>query len=196
MKAYTDFMEDNPQAAALFAREDLPIREVAMELSCSIDKARRFRSAYRKQNGLPPLTGATSTKGRIKYRMNNPEQYDMMCEELIYGDDSVPVIAKRYGLDGKVTTQSLYNIRTRLLVERGEWIPKKRRARKREMFNNMPFDIMDFLMTTLADPRRKGYTWDELLTRSGLDMEMPTFRKYALEALEEWKRYNKTEDSE
>lgn len=186
-QSYEDLLFYNHEAGALLSNQQLSAREVAVKLGISVERTRRYRKRFLKENKIPVESWGRqmSVQANVKQRMKDPKQFDRMCDELLYGDTPVRAIQERYGLSGEISEQTMHNLRNAIGIEKGD-LPRKRRiAPARSAIRSLPEDTLLRIEDLMKKPNHGGYSWTDLIVEAGLDMSVTSFRKYMTELIEE-----------
>lgn len=186
-QSYEDLLFYNHEAGKVLSNQKLPAREVALKLGISVERARRYRKRFLKENKIPIENRGRqiSVQANVKQYMQDPKQFDQMCEELLYGEVSVRETQEKYGLDGGVSVQTMYNLRNAVGIEQGDLPRKKRVAPARTAIRSLPEETLVRIEDLMSRRNRGGYSWPDLIIEAGLDMSVSSFRRYMTELIKE-----------
>lgn len=186
-QSYEDLLFYNHEAGKVLSNQKLPAREVALKLGISVERARRYRKRFLKENKIPIENRGRqiSVQANVKQYMQDPKQFDQMCEELLYGEVSVRETQEKYGLDGGVSVQTMYNLRNAVGIEQGDLPRKKRVAPARTAIRSLPEETLARIEDLMSRRNRGGYSWPDLIIEAGLDMSVSSFRRYMTELIKE-----------
>lgn len=186
-QSYEDLLFYNHEAGKVLSNQKLPAREVALKLGISVERARRYRKRFLKENKIPIENRGRqiSVQANVKQHMQDPKQFDQMCEELLYGEVSIRETQEKYGLDGGVSVQTMYNLRNAVGIEQGNLPRKKRVAPARTAIRSLPEETLARIEDLMSRRNRGGYSWPDLIIEAGLDMSVSSFRRYMTELIKE-----------
>lgn len=186
-QSYEDLLFYNHEAGKVLSNQKLPAREVALKLGISVERARRYRKRFLKENKIPTENRGRqiSVQANVKQYMQDPKQFDQMCDELLYGEVSVRETQEKYGLDGGVSVQTMYNLRNAVGIEQGNLPRKKRVAPARAAIKSLPEETLARIEDIMSRRNRGGYSWSDLIVEAGLDMSVSSFRRYMTELIKE-----------
>lgn len=186
-QSYEDLLFYNHEAGKVLNNQKLPAREVALKLGISVERARRYRKRFLKENKIPIENRGRqiSVQANVKQHMQDPKQFDQMCEELLYGEVSIRETQEKYGLDGGVSVQTMYNLRNAVGIEQGSLPRKKRVAPARTAIRSLPEETLARIEDLMSRRNRGGYSWPDLIIEAGLDMSVSSFRRYMTELIKE-----------